>query len=470
MEPEAITFADRATAVRDPAVLAARRSAAGRTYRVAALIGLFVFVVLNANGREIPASDSQAAKYASVALARRGALTLDGLVGRVPQYGERLAFQRDREGHWRNAYPLPPVLEGAAVAAILKGLGLVQLDARLAPALVAKLTASALVSLASAIAFVIAVRFCRRGPAALVAVGFALASGLWPTASQTLWQHATVVWSVALAVCLWVSRADRDGRIPYHLAAGLLLGWAASARPQTLPMLLILSAGILWRSPAPRRIAFAIAFLLPLTVFAGLNVRWFGDPFGSLHAFEAASLAAHRVESTWQFPLAGAVGLLVSPSRGLLVFSPIVLIVLGARPRDPAERTVLRVTIAAAAVQLIVYASFSVWWGGHTYGPRYILDGLPLLIPAAALGVARIGRAPHLVAAGAVAALLWSIATGATGAFCYPHDGWNTDPASVDHFHERLWDVRDSQIPRCWARGPSPQNFALFTRDAWRRN
>jgi hypothetical protein len=434
------------------------------------LIGLAVFVALNANGREIPASDSQAAKYASVALARRQSLTLDGLIGRVPLYAERLAFQRDREGHWRNAYPLPPVLEAAAVAATLKGLGIVHLDARLAPLLVAKLTASALVALASAIGFLLALQFCGRGLAALVAVGFALGSGLWPTASQTLWQHATVIWSVTLAISLWVRSIGRENRVTHFVAVGLLLGWAASARPQTLPMLLVLSAAVVWRSPPRHRLAHAIAFLAPLTIFAGLNFHWFGHVLGNTQAFEAASLSAHRVQSTWQFPSSGALGLLVSPSRGLLVFSPVVLVVLAARARDEADRTILRVTLAAAAVQVLVYSSFSVWWGGHTYGPRYLLDVLPLLIPAAALGVSRIRRAPAVVAAGAVAALLWSITTAATGAFCYPHDAWDTDPESVDHFHERLWDVRDNQILRCWERGPSPQNFGLFTREAWRRN
>ena len=75
-----------------------------------------------------------------------------------------------------------------------------------------------------------------------------------------------------------------------------------------------------------------------------------------------------------------------------------------------------------------------------------------------------LGRAPLPAEA------IEAIATAATGAFCYPHDQWNTDPASVDRAHERLWEVRDSQILRCWERGWSPQNFALFEREAWRRD
>ena len=57
----------------------------------------------------------------------------------------------------------------------------------------------------------------------------------------------------------------------------------------------------------------------------------------------------------------------------------------------------------------------------------------------------------------------------ATGAFSYPAEQWNTDPVDVDTHHERLWDWRDPQVVRCWARGLNPRNFVLFHREAFRR-
>ena len=118
--------------------------------------------------------------------------------------------------------------------------------------------------------------------------------------------------------------------------------------------------------------------------------------------------------------------------------------------------------LAAAAAQFVLYGSYGVWWGGHTYGPRYMLDVLPLLIPVAVVGTQRLrGR---LLPGLAMISLAWSIGVAALGAFVYPHDRWNTDPASVDRNHERLWDWSDLQIARCWKAGLSPQNFALFER------
>jgi hypothetical protein len=432
---------------------------------IPAVLGLAFFLCYNANGREIPTADSQAAKFSAVMLARRHALSLDGVVGRQPLYGERQAFVRDRDGHWRNSYPLPPVLEAAGVAALLRGLGLLSLDAPLAPAIVAKLTASLFTALAGVFAFITARRFCTIGQASVVAIGFGLGTGLWPTAAQTLWQHASFTCSLMAAIALWT--ADARPTTLRWAVLGALLGWALSARPQALPMIGILAAGTIWHSPTRGRVALIAAMLVPVGVFAALNVAWFGHPAGAQPQFEQFTLSVHNVRSTWQAPLQGVAGLLFSPSRGLLIFSPIVLVALFARP--PATRTpFLRWTRAAAAAQLLLYGSYSVWWGGYTYGPRYLLDVLPALVPAAALGVARVAGAHVALRAVAVAALAWSIVAAATGAFCYPYEQWNNDPVNLDQAHERLWDVRDSQIPRCWSRGLAPQNFVLFDRELWR--
>ena len=67
------------------------------------------------------------------------------------------------------------------------------------------------------------------------------------------------------------------------------------------------------------------------------------------------------------------------------------------------------------------------------------------------------------------AALAASRDTTATGAFCYPHDRWNSDPRDIDGDHARLWSVSDAQILRCWKAGLSPQNFGLFDRAAVRQ-
>jgi hypothetical protein len=211
--------------------------------------------------------------------------------------------------------------------------------------------------------------------------------------------------------------------------------------------------------------AATAALVLPLLV---LNTKWFGTPLGAAPMLEALHPSLHRTTGTLVLRSDGFAGLLVSPNRGLLVFSPTVAIVglaIGEAWRLGRRSPLMWCGLAVVA-QFALYGAYVVWWGGHTYGPRYMLDVLPLLVPLAATGLATIRQ--RAMVAVATVALAWSLFVAATGAFFYPNDRWNTDPASVDHFHERVWDWSDMQILRCWRSGPSPQNFSLITRDTFR--
>jgi hypothetical protein len=53
------------------------------------------------------------------------------------------------------------------------------------------------------------------------------------------------------------------------------------------------------------------------------------------------------------------------------IFSPIVLVILAAQ-RAGANDRIVTWTLAAAAVQFLVYSSYAVWWGGYSYGPIWI--------------------------------------------------------------------------------------------------
>jgi hypothetical protein len=201
------------------------------------------------------------------------------------------------------------------------------------------------------------------------------------------------------------------------------------------------------------------------------NFVWFGHALGATPAlYSAQETIAHGTTGPFGEPWVGAAGLLVSPSRGLFIFSPVWLVAFaGFRPLARIDRSLgVRWLVGASVVQFIVYSGFSVWWGGHTFGPRYILDVLIPISPVLALGIARVFRA-RLAAWSTFALLAWSIGVAGLGAFVYPNDGWNTDPDDIDRDHARLWDVADSQIPRALHQSPSPQNFDLFTRAAIRR-
>jgi hypothetical protein len=445
--------------------VSAEAIAARDRWIAAAIVGVLL-LVYNANGREIGSYDSQPTKFAARELLLRGTLTLSHVVGATPAYSERMAFVLARDGRYRSAYSPVPAIAAAAISYPLVRLHLLDLKSPLAPNRIAVIGASVLTALAVGLLFLTARQRTPRRTAILLALGLGLGTGLWSAVSRTLWQHETAIFGLAIAMAAF---ASTDARLNLRQAAwtGIGLALAGTARPQLAPMIAVILAGVWAR--APGRAATAATAIVGGTaaILMFMNWRWFGAPLGAVSALGNANDVIHSTRGWIDWRFEGLAGLLVSPSRGLLVYSPIVAVAFAGfvdAARAP-WGSPLRWCAAAAIAQFLLYGSYSVWWAGHTYGPRYLLDVLPILVPLAAAAMARIHMRPIAVAAG-TAALAWSIALAGTGAFFYPHDRWNSEPVDVDRDHARLWDWSDPQFVRCWRSGPSPQNFGLFAPDA----
>lgn len=153
----------------------------------------------------------------------------------------------------------------------------------------------------------------------------------------------------------------------------------------------------------------------------------------------------------------------MSPSRGLLVYSPVLafsLVGLGLALRHPGVLTPRSLSVAVVA-SLFLMGKYSVWWGGWSFGPRLLSDYLPALVPFMGPLWGRIEASPAL--RWTFRALLGvSLAIQVIGVTCYPgplHRDWNASPRDVDRAHERLWDWRDPQLLRTLLNGPQPPGF-----------
>jgi len=430
----------------------------------AAAIALFVvlFLAYNANGREIGSFDTQPTKFAARELLLRGTLALNHVVGATPQYAERWGFINAADGRYRSIYSPVPSLVAAGITWPLWKIGLIDIRAAAAPGLMAKLTASLLIAISTVLAFFAARAYTSRGEALLVALGLGLGTGFWSTASQTLWQTETSTLGLTMAALAFAGTHDTLGS-RRAIVIGIGLGLAGVTRPQLAPAVTLILAGTWLRTNAWNAIAASTIVAVFAVVLATANVRWFGHALGALPLLQAHNALIHNSGASFRLSAEGWLGLLVSPNRGLLIFSPVALVAAsGLRPAMRAGfRAPLVWCVLAAAGQYALYATYSVWWGGHTYGPRYMLDVLPLLVPAAAAGMTWLMSSAILRSAAALA-LAWSILVAATGAFCYPAEQWNVVPNDIDRNHARLWSWSDMQIVRCWKTGLSGQNFTLL--------
>src|SRR5262249_34711770 len=147
----------------------------------------------------------------------------------------------------------------------------------------------------------------------------------------------------------------------------------------------------------------------------------FGDPF-RLQFFPTLSAAVRqfsRGRGLWSTPfLAGLAGILVSPGRGLFVYSPIFLLsVVGMGLAWKRGGDVLRrYSSVGVVVTVLLYSKWFSWWGGYTYGPRMLADLAPVLAMSLYPVMPLLPTSRALKAAFVVLAF-WSIAAHSIGAF-----------------------------------------------------
>jgi hypothetical protein len=257
------------------------------------------------------------------------------------------------------------------------------------------------------------------------AIVFALGTSVWST-SQALWQHPAAVFGLCAALLCMV-RAEADDR--WAGRAGLPLALTVAARYADIALVVVLAIGVAVRWP--RRIPYLVAWAAPVAALV-LAYHWayFGSPL--------RQGLTPRFSAPWG---EGHLGLLVSPGKGLFVFTPIALIaVIGLVRALRYDDRVLAVTCGAAALAHWLFVGrWAEWHGGESWGPRLMTDALPLLFLFLPDGYDLVPRLT--VALGAL-----SVAVQALGAFTYDYRWERLRQRPVASEHPELWDVPHSPI------------------------
>src|SRR5437868_5907659 len=278
--------------------------------------------------------------------------------------------------------------------------------------LMEKISASFLASLASVLMFLVLRRDCIRWSLPLAMV-FAFGTNTWVISSQALWQHGAGELLIALSLLLVVAPAS-----PVRIALlGAVCVFMAANRP---PDALIAGAIVLFIVWSRRRGALWLlaGAVVPLAALLYYNLNFIGNLAGGY------GLAAHK--EFVRLNLSGMAGLLVSPARGLLVFSPFLVFIpvgLIQRLRAPSSRGLAAALSFAVAAQLILYSQAD-WRAGASWGPRWLTDLLPILVwmlapfPLVTGSITR-GATRVLLSITMTAAMALSVGVQTVGAFWY---------------------------------------------------
>ncbi len=352
--------------------------------------------------RDLLCMDVWSANYASWMLATSGSPFLDG--ASVPKLDDsplRWVWVQDApNGH--TVITRAPAVVVAGVPAHL----LAQTDtAALLPGAVtaALLTALAVVLMHLALSKVMP----RRRALASTAV-FAFTTPVWSVAANGVWPQTITV--LAIALVAWSAAGQHWWTM--GLGGALLL----SARPHAALIVAIVGLALAWRA---RRLDIAARVGAPGVLGLVLVAAWTRWVYGSWNPTKLYGAGSFAEVDKSVLDVTNQLGMWISPDRGILVFTPLLLVLLPALVRAwrtlPHWTTVL--LLAGLTYTLLQGAMIGFTGGDPIYGYRYGLEFLACATPAFAVsasharGVERRLIGP-VIALQLVVILLGSIAEG----------------------------------------------------------
>jgi hypothetical protein len=324
-----------------------------------------------------------------------------------------------------------------------------------------RLVASFVVALAALFIYLIALRFLNRRYSLLVVLVFAFCTPAWSTASRALWQHGPSMLMLSAALYLILLARDRPSLVQF---AGLPLALSFVIRPTNGVSVLVLTLYV-----AVRYRRYLLKYLLWAAVIA---IPFLAFNFTIYHSLLSTYYLPQKVGSNPAL-LEALVANVVSPGRGLLVFSPVLLTsILGVllRIRRREWRGLDSALLTIVILHWLAISSFGKWWAGHSYGPRFFCDVIPYLvyftIPVFVRMSGLRGHTKVLWATLVSGLILVSFFVHYRGATSWDTHVWNEEPVGVDDEPARVWDWRDLQFLRGITIA-SPGPYKAQYRPAW---
>lgn len=430
------------------------------TWLIAGALFLVLFAVYTVNFRLRGAGDSIPTRLLPFSLLREGDLDLDEFTWERNERGAPPYYLHDRDGH---VYSVSTVATGVVVTPLylLPAWWMARHDvshddvrARVLVVVMERAAAAALTALSAIILFIALRRLTTWRWAVALTLVYGLGTSAWSISSQALWPHALAQLTLALLCLIFIAPAPSRLAL---VAAGLVAALSVVNRPQTA-VLAMLAFGFVAVHQRRWLLYYAATPVLAAVALAIYNYRIFSTTlggYGSLSHFNGS-------------PVEGVAGLLVSPNRGLLVFTPIMAFALWGAVRvwRVAAPPWLRWLSIAVLAHVLVHGLFAEWWAGYTYGPRYFCDVLPALTIFLVYGLVPACRSRAVVA---LAAVLVSYGVGVQiiGAYA-ADDGWNREPTPLERAPGRVWDWSDLQIARSAGNGLHPFELRRVMIDAFR--
>lgn len=369
-------------------------------------------------------------------------------------------------------FPTWPSFAAMPVSLVTAALGIPVFDGALfhedRNELYQKIVAALLV--AAAVVFFYAAALC------LLTWPFALGLAAWLAVGLFVSNTSRALWSDSFALPLSFAglyifvRTVVAGRLmpywPVMLAAALSFAFmmkSSYAIPSAMMGLLVLLAP---KIPPRMKATFVAGCAIFAALFVVTSFWIYGNPLPPY-------FAPSRVGSSEPSHLAGV---LFSPGRGILWFTPSLLVACCApflAWRDRRFFVASIVAVAAVAASVLTVGKFPHWWGGGSFGPRLLQFALPaaallalVVVHAASL---RSGRERITILTLCCAIAGWEGFVHLSGVISPRGWMWNGRPVAIDAAPQRLWDWSNPQFLAAYLSTRPAEDTIDLPRDGWVR-
>ena len=416
------------------------------------ILFLLCLVVYNINLREYSGNDTVPNRYIPISILKEFNLDLDEFDFLWDTEEKELPYfiQRGR-GHVVSSSPVFPGIINTPfyILPLMKGLDPIN---RPVVDLLAKFSASFWVSVSVVLLFYIFTLYVPLRYAVFLALIYAFGTLTWAISSQAAWQHGPSALFLCLSLLLTLQvKGGKIGLLPW---VGVALACAVMSRPNDLLIALIWLPYLMWNY---KKKSFWIlgAFLITVLPYLIYNMIYFDSILGGyqkLMSETGATATLYNLGGKSVMSgnmLKGLLGIFVSPSRGIFLFTPFLIFSVWGMVRAWKKEVLFyRILIVALAIVFLWYSRFHAWWAGWSFGLRYSADLLPLICFFFVFVIHDIFAKKYLKYI-FIFCVIFSIAVQAVGAFSFEIGRWNSSPVDIDKKPERLWDWKDSLITRC---------------------
>ncbi len=343
---------------------------------------LFIVYALTAQTTSKVSVDVYSSSLAAWRIAQTGQPWLDEFdTSTVPGYGDlpdEVVFIAEAPNGHRVSHRLPGVVAAAVPAYWIAGGGSAPEDFSMAP----EALSAAFITAGSVVLLFLALRRRLGDPWAMAgALVVALGTPVWSVAANAMWTHTLTVFGIMGMA--WAASRERWWWV------GVLGGVAITGRLHVAIIVAVLGVGV---AIARRQPTIALKVGLPSASFLGLTSVWTYWVYGTWMPGVGYDMTSQGLVSGERYPnppspIVSQLGLWVSPDKGVLVWTPVLVLLLPALIRGWRNLPDWSKWLAVGAVPyMLLQGQLNDYTGGGAhYAYRLGLELLASVAPACVL-------------------------------------------------------------------------------------